>query len=337
MLMPWIADDCRKKLAIVGICKNAGKTTILNAIIQHHSSIKWGVMSTGRDGEQEDVLYKTPKPQVHLNQGAIFCADATTLDAHGSAVSILRKTIWQSGGKQLWIARAEQEIYTEIGGPQSVSAQIACANLIIRLGAEKVLIDGSLDRKSIALSDSLDALILAVGAGYGDVTAIREELTRLLSLSSVPSYHEISPAVRKNLLDAELVQLRYKDKWHKTELSSLIGAEKAVLKLLDDNPSPEAIYIPGAYTEQVHNRLGSALKCKLIFRHPECIKLGSKELAGFLKEQHPLCLIPFNIQALTLNTSAIGAPPQDADSFRHAIRSSFPTLEIIDIMEQNVL
>ena len=337
MLMPWIADDCRKKLAIVGICKNAGKTTLLNAIMQHHNTIKWGVMSTGRDGEQEDVLYKTPKPQVHLNMGSIFCADAITLDEHGSAVSILRKTFWQSGGKDLWLARAEHDIYTEIGGPQSVSAQVACANLISRLGAEKVLIDGSLDRKSIALSDSLDALILAVGAGYGDASAIREELTRLLNLASVPCYQEISPAVRRNLLETEMVQLRCKYKWHRTELSSLIGAEKAVLKLLDDNPNPEAMYIPGAYTTQIHSRLGTALKCRLIFRHPECIKLGSKELVEFLKAQHPHCLIPFNIQAITLNSTAIGAPPQDADTLRHSLRSSFPALEIIDIMEQSSL
>lgn len=335
--MPWISDDCWKKLAIVGICKNAGKTTTLNAILKHHNAFKWGVMSTGRDGEEEDVLYKTPKPRVHLNKGSIFCANALCMDAHGSAVTMLKKTAWQSGGKSLWIAKAEADLMTEIGGPQSVSAQVACANELLSQGADKVLIDGSLDRKSIALSDSLDAIILAIGASFGNLSSIQAELMRLLTLSSIPVMQDISASIRKRLLGSETVHVKHNGNWQDTQLKSLIGAEKQLVSLLHDTASPSHIYIPSAYTASINTRIAKHLKLKIVFRHPECLKLPSQDLDTFIKAHHPQCLIPFNIKAITLNSHAVGASPLDADELRYNLRKHFPDLELIDTMEASIL
>jgi hypothetical protein len=337
MFMPWISLPNWKKLAIVGICKNAGKTTVLNAIMQHYNSFIWGVMSTGRDGEAEDVLFKTPKPRVHIHRHSIFCADALCMDAHGAAISILKKTAWQSGGKALWIARAERDIETEIGGPQSVTAQIACASELLNLGADKVIIDGSLDRKSIALSDSLDALILAVGASFGDMDAIQAELLRLLSLSAIPCFNDASASVRKRLLDSETIHIKRQGKWHNTELKSLIGADKQLLSLLSEAGNPSHIYLPGAYTGSINTRLGKHLNLQIVFRHPECIKLPATELQAFIDKHRPQCLIPFNIKAITLNSHAVGASPIDADSLRQNLRQRFPNPELIDIMEVNLI
>ncbi|MCK9309748.1 MAG: GTPase domain-containing protein [Candidatus Cloacimonetes bacterium] len=331
--MPWISEGCLDKLAIVGICKNAGKTTILNAIMQQHNGIKWGVMSTGRDGEVEDVLFKTPKPRVHIHPGSVFCADAKSMDAHGSAISLLKKTAWLSGGKPLWLARAESEIKTEIGGPQSVSAQIACANELLKLGAEKVIIDGSLDRKSIALSEDIDGLILAVGASFGNIAAIQNELLRLVNLAEIPCYTEASAKLRKTLLDSETIHLKTKGKWHNTGLKSLLGAEKQFAALLSDTANCSHIYIPSAFTSTTNARLGKQITQQLIFRHPECLKLPLTELESFVTKHHPLCLISIKIRAIALNANAVGASSVDADLLRKSMRSAFPHLELIDIME----
>jgi hypothetical protein len=331
--MPWISDDCHKKLAIVGICKNAGKTTLLNSIIKHFNC-HWGVMSTGHDGEVSDLLFKTPKPRVVLSKGSLFCADTSCMDAHGNAITILNKTPWLSGGKALWIARAEQSLETEIGGPQNVTDQIACAEQLLLLGADKALIDGSLDRKSIALSDALDAIILSVGASFGDLEAILTEIERLFKLCELSTFMASTKRAKQLLLESKEIMLKRNTRWVSTGLSSLIGHEKQLLAILDNEPQPSHIYIPGAYTSSLHKRLGKALRAiQIIFRHPESIKLSLAELEAFTESHQAQCLIPFKIQAIAINSQGFGSPAIDADAFRGKLRSKFPTLELIDIME----
>lgn len=332
MFMPWISDSRLSKLAIVGICKNAGKTSILNAIIAKHR-LAWGIMSTGHDGESTDLLFKTPKPRVILPQGSLFCADSGCMDGHGAGISILAKTPWLSGGKQLWIARAEQDLETEIGGPANVQNQISCAKLLLSLGADKALIDGSLDRKSIALSDSLDAIILAIGASFGSLNSIELELQRLLRLSELPCYSS-SCQTAKLLKESQTIQLCRNGGWSSTGLKSLLGHEKELITCLEAEPSPTQIYIPGAYTSHVHSRLGKLLQpIQLVFRHPESIKLSYPELELFYQTHQAQCLIPFNIKAIAINSQGVGAPAIDADIFRQQLRKRFPQFELIDIME----
>jgi hypothetical protein len=334
MYIPWIADDCHKQVAIVGVCKNAGKTTLLNAVMQQHNSIKWGVMSTGRDGEHEDVLYKTPKPSVEIAMGSMFCSYASVINDHGSNVSILKKTRWLSGGKPIWIAKAEQDIHTEICGPQSVKDLAACALLLLSLGAEKIIIDGSLDRKSIVLSDSLDAIILVIGAGFGDMKSINTELKRLLSLAAIPVAVGLGTDVTKRLLEGESIKLNQDKRWVNTGFKSLIGNEKSIIELIVEAVNPSALYIPGAYTSAVNARLADAISnLQVVVRNPECIKLSDVELSSFIANRSPQCLIPLKIKAIAINANAIGAASIDADLLRNSLRKDFPKLELIDLME----
>ena len=342
MFLPWISGKRYQKTAIVGICKNAGKTTVLNAIMQSHN-LAWGLITTGRDGEAEDVIYKTPKPRVQIPRGSLFCVDSACLDALGTSISIREKTIWQSGGKRLWIAKAESDLESEIGGPQNTVAQIAMANRLLHWGAEKVLIDGSLDRKSIALSDSVQAVVLAIGASFGSVETIVQELTRLLSLASLPRFSRATSKVCHTLLNSETIMLKRGAKWQSTGLSSLLGNEKQLEAILgavkggENHLSPHEyshIYLPGAYTISVHNRIGKLLsRLQIVLRHAECLKLQKTELDAYLRDNQPQVLIPFQIKSIALNSYAVGANPIDADFYRQELRKSFPNIVLTDLKE----
>ena len=56
-------------LSIVGMSKNAGKTTALNYLIEEamDEGVNIGVTSTGRDGETQDLVTGTEKPRVYLD------------------------------------------------------------------------------------------------------------------------------------------------------------------------------------------------------------------------------------------------------------------------------
>ena len=62
-----------KVLSIVGMAKNAGKTTALNYILEEamDEGMLLGVTSTGRDGESSDLVTGTEKPRVFLDAGTL--------------------------------------------------------------------------------------------------------------------------------------------------------------------------------------------------------------------------------------------------------------------------
>lgn len=202
----WILEDDVRSIAIVGISKNSGKTTLLNHLLREHAELSFGVFSTGIDGEETDTVFKTPKPRVRLNPGTLFCCDTASLDRHGSAVEVLEKLGSASPQRQLWLSRTILPVETEITGPASVAGQTRLLGKILAHGAARVLIDGSLDRKSIALSEAVDAVVALIGASFGSPAAIADELKRLLLLNQIPlSPLTADPELHGKLLETEEV------------------------------------------------------------------------------------------------------------------------------------
>ena len=327
MQLSWISEGRTKIVAIVGICKNAGKTTVLNAVLKQHD-FSWGVLSTGRDGEREDLVYKTPKPRVLIPAGSFFCCDTQGLQEHGSRIELgygLR-----SGNRRLWLVKALAELETEITGPSNAEAQLACARKLLALGAEKIIIDGSLDRKSIVLNEVVDGIILVAGASFGSQEAISQELQRLLLLSELKVYPGCQD-VDFSFWQNHEVLFKIGGHWESSGLNSLIGHDKELSGLLLANP--EAIYIPGAFTSSVHHRLGAQLQsCEIVFRHPECIKLEFGELQDFLGKNRVNCIIPFVVKTIAVNAHGVGSADISADELRNELSHKFCKLPVIDVM-----
>ncbi len=334
MQFDWIFDPGIKAIALVGICKNAGKTTLLNHLIRLFPQTRFGVFSTGIDGEETDTVFKILKPRVHLAEGNIFCCDTPTLDRHGSQVSILEKTPYNSALRPLWLAQAVLDLETEITGPAALKDQIAILDRMHNHLAEKVLIDGSLDRKSIALSDAVDAVIVALGASFGSISAVATELKRLLLLKDIPVFQPFEKHDYSTLRDARCLMVQDKEDWHSTEIASLLDTEKQLKQLAETKP--RRLYIPGVLTDAVHDRILNILrelKAELIFRHPDCLKLNYHKLERFLEEFQPRVLIPFRIKGFVLNSHAVGALPPAPVEFRKQLRRQFPMLDLPDLKE----
>ena len=58
-----------KTLSIVGMAKNAGKTTAMNFLIEEamDEGVALGITSIGRDGESQDLVTGTEKPKIYLD------------------------------------------------------------------------------------------------------------------------------------------------------------------------------------------------------------------------------------------------------------------------------
>lgn len=331
MIKELISTEEIKTIALVGISKNSGKTTVLNSLIASFPMYRWAVLSTGIDGEESDAVFRTPKPRVQLLKGTLFCSDKPALAVLGSSVSILKKADF--GPRELFVAQAEVPLLARITGPGSVKDQYRMVRLMQSLGAEKVLIDGALDRKSIALQKDVDAIILCLGASFGPVELVKEELKRLLVLRDIPPY-PFSNAVQKRLLDSELIMYQKKGQWQKSPLKSLLGDNGGLKEVLEQ--SLDALYLPTSLTDSVFEKIGSKLKTLpkgLILRHPECLKMKLKNTEKLVKSLPVYTLIPFKLAAFALNSTAIGSHQVSAKHFRDELRQAFPQLDFFDTME----
>ena len=130
-------------ISLIGMCKNAGKTTVLNQIIREatQAGTVLGLTSIGRDGEDKDLVTGTKKPGIYVPEGTLF-ATADQLALHHSDGNV------------------------QLAGPSMTSQLAALGQQFHALGAEKVLLDGALSRKSLCGRHVSEATILCSGASY---------------------------------------------------------------------------------------------------------------------------------------------------------------------------
>lgn len=92
-----------RSLSIIGMCKNAGKTTVLNKLIAelNESRVRLGLTSIGRDGESTDLVTRTAKPGIYVYEGTLV---ATAVDMFRLS-DITREIIYSTGWPTPWGGR----------------------------------------------------------------------------------------------------------------------------------------------------------------------------------------------------------------------------------------
>ena len=96
-----------KTLSIVGMAKNAGKTTALNYLIEEaiDEGITLGVTSTGRDGESQDLVTGTEKPRVYLDQDMLVAVPSLLYDLADAGLEVIKRTKYSTAIGELLICR----------------------------------------------------------------------------------------------------------------------------------------------------------------------------------------------------------------------------------------
>lgn len=177
-----------KIVSIVGTSKNAGKTVTLNEIISqaHEKGIRLGLISTGRDGERKDVLTQTEKPPIHVCRGTILTTVESAIKGEHAGIEIFRVTDYNTPMGRVVLGRATEDGYVEISGPHSSRTIKDMCLEMQSLGAELVLIDGSLDRRASAAPYVSDGTVLATGAALArSINGVVEKTMHLINTYSV--------------------------------------------------------------------------------------------------------------------------------------------------------
>lgn len=284
-----------KRISIIGMEKNVGKTTLLNKLINDiEDKKKLGLTSIGRDGEDLDVVTNTDKPRIYVRKGTIIATGRDCLSKCDITKEILYVTNFTTPMGDVVIVRALSDGYVDIAGPSYNTQVRIVIELMERFGSQLVIVDGALSRKSTAISDVSDATILSTGAALSlDMFKVIEETKKTVNFLMLDELKdEIKREIREDFKDKKALLIYKNNEKIFLDVNNSIDLSKKIKEFL--NKEIKYFCIRGAITAKiietfVENR-GYFEKITLI------VEDGTKFfIESSLYERAKLCGIDFKV------------------------------------------
>ena len=208
LLLPLIQQY--RSLSIIGMCKNAGKTTVLNRIIQEMQTTgkTLGLTSIGRDGESVDVVTRTYKPGIYVHEGTLIATAMEMLKHCDISREIVETTGFPTPLGEVVVVRARSDGNVQLAGP-SITAQLGkLSGMFFSLGADVAIVDGALSRKTLCAPAVSEATVLCTGASYSrDMDAVIEDTAFATMLLTLPEQAYFSEEERTGFAGKALLRM----------------------------------------------------------------------------------------------------------------------------------
>ncbi len=243
-------------IAVVGLVKNAGKTTVANALMQH-LPVRWALTSLGLDGERTDHLTGMAKPRIVPTPGTLVATTEGSLERSGYRMELLEVLPFRTAlGRVVIGVAGESAGAVEVSGPTTLAELRASVDRLRALGAERVLVDGAINRLGSASPRVSDGVIMATGGMVGDTLQDAVECTaQTLESLTLPRVDEKS---RRRLCAAgddgcgrpacRLLSLDDRDDAHELDVVSAVGEGAAVCREIR-RLGTRTLYCGGAITQ----------------------------------------------------------------------------------------
>lgn len=325
-----------KTISIVGMAKNAGKTTALNYLIEEamDEGLQLGITSTGRDGETTDLVTGTDKPRVYLYEDTIVSVPTQLYELAEAGLEIVQKSNYRTSIGELLLCRVADSGYVQIAGPVATAdTKKMCAEMF-GLGCELILIDGAIDRKSIASPETSDAIILATGAVLSrNLKKVVEDTSHIVNLYNLPVLEEgtARDLVTERVKD-EKIMLVKGDRAEQLDLLTGLGASRFIDEAIDEET--QYVYIPGAFTSSVIADIHpSRLKqVKFILKDPTKIFLDAVSWRQLVKKGFSVRVLDnITVAAVTVNPFAPSGYSFDHGVLLEAMQEAIPDIPVIDV------
>ena len=330
--------DTYRILSIVGMAKNSGKTTALNALLEeaYDEGLVLGVTSTGRDGESIDLVSGTDKPRIFLFEGTLVTVPDSLYELSQAGLEILRRTDCHTAMGPVLICRVARSGYVQIAGPGSVQEHRRLCQELLALGADMILIDGAIDRKSIADPRTSDGVILSTGAVLSrSLNIIVRETAHVVSLYSTRQWEDergralLEDAAQEGFCVA-LIDRDYR--LRQLPLRTALGAGQVISDSIDEQT--RYVYLSGALTESILAGIqGDKLAgLTLILPDPTRIFVGAVRWQQFLKKGLEVRVLRnIAVAAVTVNPVAPAGYAFDHAAFKEAVAGALPGIPVYDV------
>lgn len=326
-------------VSIVGTAKNAGKTVTMNEIIAQagEKGITLGLVSTGRDGERKDVLTETEKPPIYVGKGTIITTVESAIRSELAGIEIFRVTGYNTPMGRVVIGRARDDGYVEISGPHSAATIKEMCSEMQALGAELVLIDGSLDRRASAAPYVSDGTVLATGAALArNLNLVIDKTVHIINTYSIPRIEEeeIRDAAY-GIIDMGKTALINED-GSITYIDTLTSLQSggAISECLREDTG--YVVLSGSATVDTVKDilLNKKSSFKIIVKDPTRIFIPSKDFHILQKMGMELRVVEgINIIAITVNPYSPEGYYFDPAELLERMRSAAPQIPVFDVVQ----
>ena len=133
LLAPLVGDA--PTITIIGLCKNAGKTTAMCRLIEELSGEVLAMTSVGRDGERTDVVTGTEKPEIWVPEGTLFATARGMLPLCDTTLQVEGVTDVMTPLGAVGIFRALSDGFIQLAGPSAVNQLAPLSHTFRAMGA----------------------------------------------------------------------------------------------------------------------------------------------------------------------------------------------------------
>lgn len=327
------------RVALVGLAKNTGKTVTLGAILSELEARgeTIGVTSIGRDGEASDALDDAiAKPPILLPAMALVATTEPLLERSEARAEVAVRTPHRTPLGRVVVARLLERGAVEVAGPTAAQDVGEVVEAMRRLGAERLLVDGSIDRRAGASPRLADGVVMSTGAV---LSADLDQLVRrtkaaveLLTLAAVPD-----PELRAQAeaLDASALLC---DGGEAIALDPAIVHDRVeeVVPLLRGRPDVRAVVVRGALVEPLLDQLGRVRRSTpltVIADDATRVFLSRGTVARYRVRGIELAVLaPIPLLAVTTNPVAPLRHRFDPHELRARIAAELPGVPVLDVL-----
>ncbi|HWY19205.1 MAG TPA: hypothetical protein VNY27_10910 [Solirubrobacteraceae bacterium] len=326
MLSDLLVGD--RRLALVGLAKNTGKTETLAALLRElaERNSRIGVTSIGRDGEEHDVIdARIDKPRILLQAGDLVASTAALVRASGVAHERLTRTGVRTPLGEVVIARLAERGTIEVAGPSAAADVREVSDAMLDLGVEQVLIDGAIDRRAASSPAVADGLVMATGA------ILAAEIETVV-------------AITRDAVDlVRLPQANGDGVWLEGRL--VLNAEPdAIAALLREHPHADTFLVQGALGERFLEGLLAARReragreLRIVAADPTKVFLSRRGPEWYKRQGLTIGVLrTIGLRAITVNPVAPQSHAFDSRALRESLEAAIADVPVLDVRDPSYL
>ena len=250
------------------MAKNAGKTTVLNALIGESKTNLIAITSIGLDGEKIDNITNQEKPRIKVYPNMLIATAMDCLKESTIEFVIHQKTKINTPLGEIVIVEVTKEGLVLVAGPSTNYEMYKVLNTLSKYKPKNIFIDGALFRKSIANRSLSDGVILVTGASYNsNIDTVVDDTKSVVDQLSINAYKEHKIINERN---NETVIFYNENNDESVKIyDNLMYNEQILLEHLSNYNN---LYIEGAVTDRIYNILvkkrNDIKKLKIIVNDP---------------------------------------------------------------------
>ena len=134
LLAPLVGDA--SPVTVIGLCKNAGKTTAMRRLMAELGEECLGLTSVGRDGECTDLVTGTEKPDLYLKKGDLFATARGMLTLCDATLEVVDLTDVMTPLGPVAVFRTLSDGYVQLAGPSAAGQLPPLTRRFQELGAQ---------------------------------------------------------------------------------------------------------------------------------------------------------------------------------------------------------